>query len=318
MKKRNKKYPKWNIILSSGPGEAVRRFQLSKSLFVQSLVIIGLLPLVITGLMFQMNHLANEKEVLYATIEEKDSTIKQKDNEIAGAKEEYSRLQEDVLDVQLTIEEFKAFESQLNELELEIPSEVEDVITGSSGGMEFPESTEDTGSNVTSTLVDMKSELPKLINSFEQTVERIAEYEEKLRTTPTIFPAAEGRITSRFGNRRDPFTAWTRFHSGIDIAAPLNTPIYAGADGTVIHAGSNGGYGLTVMIKHSGTYETLYAHLNHIDVEVGDKVTKGDQIGGMGTTGRSTGVHLHYEIKRNGELIDPYTYITFHQGDSEE
>nr|WP_246593561.1 M23 family metallopeptidase [Evansella tamaricis] len=130
-------------------------------------------------------------------------------------------------------------------------------------------------------------------------------------------PTDNGRITSHFGNRADPFTRATSFHSGIDIAAPLNTPIYATADGIIISVGWEGGYGRTIVIEHGDTYETLYAHLNEIYISVGDEVEKGDLIGGMGTTGRSTGVHLHYEIRRNGSLVDPYPYMTFHesQGD---
>ncbi|MBU9723598.1 MULTISPECIES: M23 family metallopeptidase [Bacillaceae] len=309
---------RWNIILSSGPHDSIKRISVSKRFVHYIFALIILLPFLIAGLILHINYLNQEKDLLFETIEEKEDRIGQKNKEIADIRQEYESLQEEALAVQNTIEEFKVFESRLNDLELEMPSDLEEYEDLPSGGKVFPENHGSLNEGNITGLREMKNELPKLIESFEETVNRITEYEEKLRTTPTLFPAAEGRITSHYGNRRDPFTAWTRFHSGTDIAAPLNTPIYTAADGTVVHAGNNGGYGLTVIVKHSDTYETLYAHLNEIYVEVGDQVRKGDEIGGMGTTGRSTGVHLHYEIFRNGEQIDPYLYMTFHERDTED
>lgn len=199
----------------------------------------------------------------------------------------------------------------MSNLNLNMPNEI-DTDQDGSGGELFSVELYDSKA-IASNLVEMKEELPELIEKFEDTVEKLTEYEKELRTVPTIFPAAEGRISSHYGKRRDPFNWRTSFHTGIDIAAPMNTPIFAAADGKVIFAGRNGGYGETIVIEHGSTYETLYAHLNKIDVEVGDFVNKGDIIGGMGTTGRSTGVHLHYEVKRNGERVDPYVYMTFHE-----
>ncbi|MGY6547827.1 MAG: DUF5930 domain-containing protein [Roseinatronobacter sp.] len=117
------------------------------------------------------------------------------------------------------------------------------------------------------------------------------------------------RLTSGFGMRRHPLTGRTRMHSGVDWAGPRNTPILAAADGVVRTAGRMGGYGNTVVIAHEFGIETLYAHLNTIDVRVGQRVSRGDRIGGMGTTGVSTGVHLHYEIRVNGNPVNPMTYI---------
>ncbi|MDQ0257919.1 murein DD-endopeptidase MepM/ murein hydrolase activator NlpD [Evansella vedderi] len=197
----------------------------------------------------------------------------------------------------------------MREIELEIPGEIGD----GSGGMEYSLDSNEDMVDVSRRLMEMREELPSIIKEFEETVERILAYEKELRTIPTIMPTEEGRISSRFGYRRDPFTWNSSFHSGIDIAAPINTGIHATADGKVVHADWDGGYGRKVVIEHNETYTTIYAHLNRIDVQVGDEVSKGDLIGGMGTTGRSTGVHLHYEIIRDGEHVDPYLYMTFHE-----
>ena len=117
------------------------------------------------------------------------------------------------------------------------------------------------------------------------------------------------RFTSGFGNRRDPKTGRTRMHSGVDFAGPSGTAIRATSDGVVTRAGWYGGYGNTVIIEHAFGIETLYAHLSRVDVKQGQRVSRGDVIGGMGTTGRSTGVHLHYEVRVGGNAVNPMTYI---------
>ena len=111
------------------------------------------------------------------------------------------------------------------------------------------------------------------------------------------------RQTSGFGPR------WGRMHSGLDFAGPRGSRIEAAAAGTVIHAGWQSGYGKLVKIRHPMGFETRYAHLNSIDVAVGQRVSRGERIGGMGTTGRSTGVHLHYEIRRGGKALNPATFL---------
>ena len=98
-------------------------------------------------------------------------------------------------------------------------------------------------------------------------------------------------------------------HSGVDWAGPQGTAIRATASGVVTHAGRRGDYGNLVIIQHDFGIETYYAHLHRLDVNVGQRVSRGDRIGGMGTTGRSTGVHLHYEIRVGGRPINPMTYI---------
>ena len=122
-------------------------------------------------------------------------------------------------------------------------------------------------------------------------------------------PSKAYRQTSGFGPRRDPFGAGSRMHKGLDFAGSKGTPIHASASGRVVRAGRFSGYGKTVDIEHGGGFLTRYAHLNSIDVEVGQQVSRGERIGGMGTTGRSTGVHLHYEVHRNGQQVDPMTFI---------
>lgn len=120
----------------------------------------------------------------------------------------------------------------------------------------------------------------------------------------------EAGVSSNFGNRRDPFLNRTAFHAGIDFRAGQGTPVRAAAAGTVIHAGRNGGYGNMVEIDHGNGLVTRYAHLSAITVGDGQTLSAGDMVGRSGSTGRSTGPHLHFEVRRNGDAIDPARFLT--------
>lgn len=111
-------------------------------------------------------------------------------------------------------------------------------------------------------------------------------------------PLDRGRMSSGYGSRIDPFTKKQTFHGGIDIAAVKDTPVIASAEGDVLYSGKLGGYGKLVVIKHIMGYETRYGHLNKIDVKKGEKVKRGEVIGYVGNTGRATGYHLHFEVRR--------------------
>jgi len=133
--------------------------------------------------------------------------------------------------------------------------------------------------------------------------------------TPSVWPTV-GSITSRFGRRVDPFSRSTggddpffAHHSGIDISNGIGTPIQATADGEVTYIGWLGNYGQTVTIRHTPDIETVYGHLHRVYVRLGQKVVRGQQIGTMGETGRATGPHLHYEIRKKGQAINPEPYL---------
>ena len=117
------------------------------------------------------------------------------------------------------------------------------------------------------------------------------------------------RYTSDFGYRNDPINGSGRMHEGQDLAGDYGSPIYTPADGTISYAGWENGYGRLIKIQHAFGIETRYGHLSQIDVEVGQKVSRGDHIGDMGNSGRSTGTHLHYEVRLGGEAVNPMTFI---------
>lgn len=148
--------------------------------------------------------------------------------------------------------------------------------------------------------------------SFDSVTKLAKNKEEMINSMPAIQPISIDdfrRISDYFGHRRDPFNGEMRMHRGMDFTGPVGTEIYATGDGKVKEAEFNSfGYGNQVVIDHGFGYKTIYAHLRKIDVEVGDEVKRGQVIGTLGNTGRSTGPHLHYEVRKNGKPVDPINY----------
>jgi len=129
-----------------------------------------------------------------------------------------------------------------------------------------------------------------------------------LADAPSLWPL-EGRVTSSFGERQDPFNGEGAFHSGIDISAPIGTPVRAAADGTVMEAGMENGYGRQILLNHGHDIETRYGHLSGFAVVAGQQVKRGQVIGYVGMSGRSTGAHLHYEVRIHNAPVNPHKYL---------
>jgi murein DD-endopeptidase MepM/ murein hydrolase activator NlpD len=123
-------------------------------------------------------------------------------------------------------------------------------------------------------------------------------------------PLKMPRLSSRYGYRHDPLGAGHRFHGGIDIPGPAGAPVLASAAGVVTFAGRAGGYGRMVEIDHGGGLRTRYAHLAELLVSAGTQVPTGWTVGRMGSSGRSTGTHLHFEVRRDGRTVDPLAYLS--------
>lgn len=139
-------------------------------------------------------------------------------------------------------------------------------------------------------------------------LQALNERRDLLASTPSIWPA-KGWITSSFGVRTSPFTAKREFHKGLDISAPMGSPIYAPANGKVLFVGDDSGYGLTVALNHGNGMSTRFAHLNSSAVKAGQNVSRGELIAFVGSSGRSTGPHLHYEVRLNGVFVNPERFI---------
>lgn len=154
-------------------------------------------------------------------------------------------------------------------------------------------------------------ELYSQIKSFDMIREALGGREEQFDHIPAIFPLKLENISiaGGFGPRRDPLSRKRKFHAGLDFSVPEGEEVYATADGIIQSAGRKGGAGNCVEISHGYNYETIYAHLSEISVQQGDKVKRGDLIGKVGSTGTSSGNHLHYEVRFKKEAQNPVNYL---------
>ncbi|MBV9224298.1 MAG: M23 family metallopeptidase [Acidobacteriaceae bacterium] len=133
-------------------------------------------------------------------------------------------------------------------------------------------------------------------------------YQWQLHARPSLWPL-DGVLRSSFGGRSDPFSGEGAFHTGIDISAPIGTPVHVTADGVVVSAGWAGGYGKLVVVDHGNGFQTYYAHLSQLFAVPGEEVSRGQVIAYSGSTGKSTGPHMHYEVRLAGTPVNPYKYL---------
>ena len=145
--------------------------------------------------------------------------------------------------------------------------------------------------------------------SLFQSWKKLDTTEQTVIAIPSAQPVSNVVFTSNFGVRSDPFKGTAAMHAGVDIPGPMGTPVYATADGMVARAERAGGYGNLIEVNHGRGIETRYGHLSRILVEPNTKVTRGQLIGLMGSTGRSTGSHLHYEVRIEGRAVNPLPYL---------
>jgi len=166
---------------------------------------------------------------------------------------------------------------------------------------------------ITATLNNLNSRINTQKKSYDEVDELVKNKEKLLSHTPAIQPVSNkdlNRVASGYGYRIDPVYKTTKFHAGLDFSAPQGTPIYATADGNITTAGNLGnGYGNHVVINHGYGYETLYGHMVRVKVRRGQAVKRGEIIGWVGSTGKSTGPHCHYEVHKYGEKINPIYFF---------
>lgn len=167
--------------------------------------------------------------------------------------------------------------------------------------------------SIMTTIRNLSNRIAAQKKSYTQVEELVKNKEQLLARTPAIQPVSNkdlSRIASGYGYRIDPVYKTVKFHYGLDFTAPQGSPIYATADGTVTTAGNTGnGYGIHVIINHGYGYETLYGHMVRVKARVGQQVKRGEVIGWVGSTGKSTGPHCHYEVHKNGNKMDPVYFF---------
>ena len=223
--------------------------------------------------------------------------------------------------LQLAMSKYSEFDRKIRLL-VDLPEEEQDVRRAGVGGPFVPDSLFEALNSLdvegASAVKSVEQDVEQLIRevkfqeiSFKNIIKSIEIKQNLWDHTPSIRPVAKdlGLKVSGFGMRKDPFTGKLRMHDGIDFAARRGTPIFATADGKVVAASKRAGYGLTVQLDHGYGYSTLYAHCSIIKVKTGDKVKRGQIIALVGNTGRSTGPHVHYEVRVTNRAVNPEKYI---------
>ena len=197
------------------------------------------------------------------------------------------------------------FQEQLQDLRIAtIPEQTfrDFILSEASNGFQY-------GNQVTA-YVQLSLETRQLINIMENLNKFLSESYEVQQSLPYFWPMKGGHFTSFYGPRLSPFGYSRDFHAGIDLAEAVGTELYAAADGRIILASYNGGYGRMVKIQHRFGFRTYYAHMSRVYVRTGQSVKKGQLIGRVGATGRVTGPHLHYEVRVGDRHIDPLPFLT--------
>jgi murein DD-endopeptidase MepM/ murein hydrolase activator NlpD len=244
----------------------------------------------------RLTALARENNVLKLKMKEFQGLSKQIQNDLASLKD---------TDIKLRV---------VTNLELMHP-DVMGLGTGGTSNDSLVSALRKQGASSYSLAGDVDNALKRLLeevrvqqDSYKQLEDHLNQQADLRNHTPSIWPA-QGWLMSTFGYRVDPFTKQLQMHEGIDIAGPSGTPILAPADGKVFFVGPQQGYGLCFEIDHGYGISTLYAHCSFIKVNVGDMVKRGDNVGFTGSTGRSVGPHLHYEVHIAGQKTNPLNYI---------
>jgi murein DD-endopeptidase MepM/ murein hydrolase activator NlpD len=337
MKWRHKKF---TFMVIPDANSSVIRFQLSAIILIVGLVIvIALLASALTAfLLYKGNsgEIGQLKQQLTSATGKYEQIIDGKNVHIDELQTNVADLSQQAKTMNNRMADIKALESQLKKMvgiETGTPAKTKESpdqttkalnageqqisMDGGTGGEELPITKEEMELLVDQTRNDFLSigEQIKLLKpELEITKDVVTKKQKQLRVTPTIWPTDSRKVTSLFGIRKDPFTGRATFHAGLDISGDTGDPIYAAADGTVISAERGDAHGNNVLISHANGIQTHYSHLSKILTKAGATVSKGDIIGELGSTGRSTGPHLHYEVILNGEHVDPRPYLNATRG----
>ncbi|TVY08686.1 M23 family metallopeptidase [Paenibacillus cremeus] len=321
------------VIVPDNAHRSVMQVRLSPVVFYAAgAVLVGLMAW--GGLWFGQQHqrahanaqlqadLNGKMKQLDQALADKDVTLAGKDAAIEQLQGEVMRLSEQAKDVKTKMEAVQKLEEDLRSMTggeagkataLAAPSS--QLVTSSGtgqGGVMIPATAEDIlklSEDTSAQFAGLTQQMSELQSNLTSTREEVLQKQQKLRATPSIWPVDSRSITSPWGYRRDPINNLLSFHSGLDIAEQLNAKVRVTADGVVVATGYDDSRGNNILVDHTGGIRTWYMHLNKILVSKGDKVQKGDFIGLVGTTGRSTGPHLHYEVLKQGQSIDPRGYL---------
>jgi murein DD-endopeptidase MepM/ murein hydrolase activator NlpD len=258
---------------------------------------------IITYFAFRFIGSPYEKQ-LRAENDELEYALQKLNDQVKAINQQMATLEKRDNDVYRSIFEAQPIPDSIRALEAEKAREIAKVEGLSEGRLIF---------SIDTTIRKLKARIEAQKKSYKELTNLVENKELLLAATPAIQPVSNqdlNRIASGYGYRIDPVYKTIKLHAGLDFAAPQGTPIYATADGTVKVSGfSDGGYGNHVVINHGYGYETLYGHMVRIKVRNGTRVKRGEVVGYVGNTGKSTGPHCHYEVRKNGQKLDPVYFF---------
>lgn len=294
----------FTVIVVSDHSQAVRKFRVPRRWLRHGayaglgVALVGLLTI---GHYFALLGAASENSVL----KEENSQLRS----------QVLLVQEKVAHISATLDRVERFDAKLRTAVTQLQDPERNLAIGPVGNAEEDASVPAPAPAAEASLTALPGKLASLESEAsrqEQSLRELQEYFDDQRSllasTPSIWPT-RGWVTSDFGTRIDPYTAERRMHQGMDIATPHGQPIFTPSDGTVVFIGNEGAYGKVLVLDHGYGVKTRYAHLSEIHVRLGDRVERGGKVASVGNTGRSTGPHLHYEVRVNGIPENPRKFI---------
>jgi murein DD-endopeptidase MepM/ murein hydrolase activator NlpD len=293
----------FTVIVVSDHSQAVRKFRLPRRWLLNvawALAVLAVIGGVTIGHYFTLLSSSSENSVLK--------------EENAQLRSQILLVQEKVAHISATLDRVERFDAKLRTAVTQLQDPERNLAIGPVGADAEPSlpgpapAGEANLNALPGKLSSLEGEAARQERSLRDLQEYFDDQRSLLASTPSIWPA-RGWVTSDFGTRIDPYTAERKMHEGLDIATPIGQPIYAPSDGTVVFVGTEGGYGKVLVIDHGYGVKTRYGHLSEILVHLGDRVGRGDKVALVGNTGRSTGPHLHYEVRVNGVPENPRKFI---------
>lgn len=237
-------------------------------------------------------------------IERLNKAIIQLSSEAAQTKTQIKRVKELEIELKQFIKRYGSAGNETSSLSLDSGNHVggEYIAVHENEMLNLAEETKDDFEAIQDLIKTMESHIPKTLN-------QAAETQSIREGNPTQWPTLSKRLTSNFGYRNDPFNGRSAYHAGIDIAGERGDPVFSAGAGTVTTAERSGERGLYIVVRHPNGLETWYMHLDSMDVKTGDQVEQGERIGRLGSTGRSTGPHLHFQVVKNNQTVNPLPYV---------
>ncbi|MBD3921492.1 peptidoglycan DD-metalloendopeptidase family protein [Paenibacillus sp. PR3] len=325
--------PKWSFVLMRGADKSVRQFKVSRRSIVAApavavLALSGCIAALQIRSAFKIDTLQDEMSQQSNSFTQ---TVHGKDDSIGTLQEEIDRLNRQTEELKSKISDLRELESKLKVFieqygrltetsDSSMPANADpatlDALSGlqQSSGTPTAQEARDLIAIAEQSGLDFR-QISSLVDSMEDTMEQSVKQAKArqaiLDALPTGWPTkSSSKMTSGFGYRSDPFTGKSTFHAGIDIGGKVGDPVFSAGDGTVVETGSSNDKGNYVMIDHHNGLKTVYMHLSRIEAKEDEEVVRGEKIGLMGSTGRSTGAHVHFQVMQKNEPVNPLRYLS--------